>query len=129
MRKIAIAKMSGKKKKKNPQQQQQNHPQQHENEHKMEHRQEKHTAKTLSPSTIEPSSKLHNQETTPQHFSRTETDSSNSQNKLTPDNSETTNTSNRSDDSCKLIIDGDVKFSQDSGNITKDLFNDKTDSS
>ena len=77
----------------------------------MEHGQEKRTAKTLSPLTIEPSSKLHNQEATPQHFSGTETDSSNSQNELTPDNGETTNTSNRSDDSCKLVIDDNVEFS------------------
>ena len=118
--------MSGKKKKK---QRQQNHPQQHENEHKTEHGQEKRTAETLSPSTIEPSSKLLNQETTPQHFLHTETDSSNSQNESTLDNSETNNTSNGSDESYKPIIDDDVESSQDSANITKDLFNDKIDSS
>ena len=55
--------MSGKEKKKKTQQQQ-NHPRQHENEHKMERGQEKRTTETLSPSTIEPSSKLLNQETT-----------------------------------------------------------------
>ena len=59
-----------------------------------------------------------NQETTPQHFSPTEIDSSNSQNESTPDNIETINSSNRSDDSCKLIIDDDVESSQDSVNIT-----------
>ena len=56
-------------------------------------------------------------------------DSSNSQNESNPDNSETTNTSNRPDDSCKVMIDDDVKSSQDSANVTKDLFNDKMDSS
>ena len=60
---IAISKMSGKEEKKKTQQQQ-NHPQQHENEHKTEHGQENRTTETLSPSTIEPSSKLLNQETT-----------------------------------------------------------------
>ena len=50
--------------KKKTTQQQQNHPQQHENEHKTEHGQENRTTETLSPSTIEPSSKLLNQETT-----------------------------------------------------------------
>ena len=106
------------KKEKNPQQQQENQPQQHENDRKTEHGQEKRTAETLSPSTIEPSSKLLNQETTLQHFSPTEIDSSNSQNESTPDNIETINSSNRSDDSRKLIIDDDVESSQDSVNIT-----------
>ena len=70
-----------------------------------------------------------NQETIPQHFSHTETDSSNSQNESISDNSETTNTSNGFDDSCKLMIDDNVESSQDSANITKDLFNNKIDSS
>ena len=121
--------MTSKNKKKTPQQQQENHPQQHKNEHKTEHGKEKRTAETLSPATIEPTSKLLTQETTLQHFSPTETGSSNSQNQLTPENSEIANSSNRSDDSCKLIIDDDVESSQDSANITKDLFSGKIDSS